>query len=166
MKPVTVEDMLSARDRRVERQRAFLARRRVPLIYLTLNIPGPDKLPRNAEAGFALAVRQVEETLGEKGWPLLESWREAARTGCEACWAVDGPAERIKEAMTALEEATPFGRLLDLDVLDSSGEKLARETPRRCLLCPKPAQVCARSRAHSVEELLERIEAILEEALS
>lgn len=79
---------------------------------------------------------------------------------------MDGPAERIKKAMTALEEATPFGRLLDLDVLELSGEKLARKAPRQCLLCQKPAQVCARSRAHSVEELLERVEAILEEALS
>lgn len=165
MKPVTVEDMLAARDRRVERQRDFLARYQTPLIYLTLNIPGPDKLPRNAEAGFALACSQVEEALREKGWPLLGRWSETAKTGCEACWAVDGPAKTVKEAMTALEEATPFGRLLDLDVLDLSGEKLARAIPRRCLLCRRPAQVCARSRAHSVEELLERVEVILEEAL-
>ena len=166
MTPVTVEDMLAARDRRVERQRDFLAKYQTPLLYLTLNIPGPDKLPRNAEAGFALACHQVEEALQKKGWPCLGRWAETAKTGCEACWVVDGPAEAVKEAMTALEEATPFGRLLDLDVLDRSGEKLARAVPRRCLLCQKPAQVCARSRAHSVEALLARVEAILEEALS
>lgn len=166
MSPVTVEDMLSARDRRVERQRAFLAQYRVPLIYLTLNIPGPDKLPPHAQEAFSLACRQVEKTLGERGWPLLGRWAEVPRTGCEACWAVDGPAGRVKEAMTALEEASPLGRLLDLDVLDRSGTKLARGSPRRCLLCRKPAQVCARNRTHSVEELLEKIEAIFEEALS
>lgn len=165
MTPVTLEEMLEARDRRVERQRAFLAKYQVPLVYLTLNIPGPDKLPPNAQAAFSLACRQVESALGEKGWPILGSWQETPKTGCEACWAVDGPAVLIKTAMTGLEEATPFGRLLDLDVMDPSGKKLSRDLPRRCLLCSHPAQVCARSRTHSVEQLMERIGIILEEAL-
>ena len=73
MTPVTLEEMLEARDRRVERQRAFLAKYQVPLVYLTLNIPGPDKLPPNAQAAFSLACRQVESALGEKGWPILGS---------------------------------------------------------------------------------------------
>lgn len=156
---------MAARDRRVERQQVFLKNHPVPLIYLTLNIPGPDKLLPKVEKGFSLACRQVEETLAKNGWTVPAFWSKVARTGCEACWSVDGPAAQIKVEMTRLEEAAPFGRLLDLDVLSPSGEKLARETPRRCLLCQRPAQVCARSRAHSVEELLERIEAILEETL-
>lgn len=166
MTPVTVEEMLAARDRRAGRQRAFLAKYQVPLVYLTFNIPGPDKLPRNLEAAFPLACRQVEAALREHGWPVSGAWSETARTGCEACWAVDGPAAPIKAAMTAIEEGAPFGRLLDLDVLDASGKKLSRELPRRCILCRRPAQLCARSRAHSVEQLLEAIGTILEEALS
>ena len=59
MTPVTVEEMLAARDRRAGRQRAFLAKYQVPLVYLTFNIPGPDKLPRNLEAAFPLACRRA-----------------------------------------------------------------------------------------------------------
>lgn len=33
--------------------------------------------------------------------------------------------------------------------------------PRRCLLCGEQAQVCARSRRHSVEDLTERISKML-----
>lgn len=157
--------MLAARDRRVERQQAFLKNSPIPLVYLTLNIPGPDKLPPRVEEAFALTRRRVEETLAKHGWAVPASWSETAPTGCEACWSVEGPVAQIKREMTRLEEATPLGRLLDLDVFSPSGEKLSRETPRRCLLCQRPAQVCARSRAHSVAELMEKIQTILEEAL-
>ena len=65
--------------------------------------------------------------------------------------------------MVQLEDADDLGRLLDLDVLTAPDVKLSRPVPRTCLLCGRQAQLCARSRAHSVEELSTRVRAILSE---
>ena len=65
--------------------------------------------------------------------------------------------------MTRLEDEDDLGRLLDLDGLTAEGRKLSRPTPRTCLLCSRQAQLCARSRTHTVEELSERVRAILME---
>ena len=75
--------------------------------------------------------------------------------------AFRGNARLVKEKMTALEESRPLGRLFDIDILDANGEKLSRPIPRRCLICDEQAQVCARSRRHSVEELMAKIEEML-----
>ena len=46
---VTLEEMLAARDTRAARQSALLARFGCPLLCLTMNIPGPVKVPEGAE---------------------------------------------------------------------------------------------------------------------
>ena len=70
-------------------------------------------------------------------------------------------AVKIKKLMTTMEETHILGRLFDIDVLDANGQKLSRDMPRRCLLCDKQAQICARSRRHSVSELTAKIAAML-----
>ena len=64
-----------------------------------------------------------------------------------------------------LEEASPLGRLFDLDVSDETGRTLSRSADRRCLLCSNSARVCGRSRTHSVQQLQEKTESILREAV-
>ena len=51
-RPVTVADMLDARDRRAERQKRFLETSPV-LICLTMNIPGFDGNSRGVPGGCA-----------------------------------------------------------------------------------------------------------------
>ena len=79
-------------------------------------------------------------------------------TGSEAILVVDAPASQVKELTWQLEEGTPLGRLYDMDVLSPDGEKLQRQTPRRCLICGEAAAGCARSRTHSVPQLQKRTE--------
>ena len=62
-----------------------------------------------------------------------------------------------------------MGRLFDMDVLCPDGKKVDRQElgreGRKCLICGGPAQVCARSRAHTVSELQEKTWEILCQAL-
>lgn len=163
MEPVTLEEMLSARERRAERQRALLEAFGAPLVCLTMNIPGPVKLLPGVEAGFRLALGRVDAAVSA---PVLYRETLVEKTGCEAYYAVDADPAVLKARMTALEDADDFGRLLDLDVLDADGEKRSRPAPRKCLLCQRQAQACARSRTHPVAEMTARVEAILAEALA
>lgn len=149
-RPVTVADMLDARDRRAERQKRFLETSPV-LICLTMNIPGPIKASAEILAAFREGVRRVQSAVGAR--PILYE----AFTGPEAYVPLNADAEAVKREMCRIEDEEPLGRLFDLDVLTGNGEKHGRSalgfSPRSCLLCGKPAFACARSRAHSVSDL-------------
>lgn len=149
-RPVTVADMLDARDRRAERQKRFLETSPV-LICLTMNIPGSIKASTEILAAFREGVRRVQSAVGAR--PILYE----AFTGPEAYVPLNADAEAVKREMCRIEDEEPLGRLFDLDVLTGNGEKHGRSalgfSPRSCLLCGKPAFECARSRAHSVSEL-------------
>ena len=149
-RPVTVADMLDARDRRAERQKRFLETSPV-LICLTMNIPGSIKTSPEILAAFREGVRRVQSAVGAR--PILYE----AFTGPEAYVPLNADAEVVKQEMCRIEDEEPLGRLFDLDVLTGNGEKHGRLalgfSPRSCLLCGKPAFACARSRAHSVSEL-------------
>ena len=82
-------------------------------------------------------------------------------TGCEGYLSVPLPAYEIKKICTKIEEATPLGRLFDMDVIDVNGEKLQRATERACLICGKPGRACASRRLHTVKDLQAATEQIL-----
>ncbi|MBQ9526177.1 MAG: citrate lyase holo-[Fretibacterium sp.] len=51
-----------------------------------------------------------------------------------------------------------------MDVIEADGAKLARPTFRRCMVCGRQAQECARARAHPVSELQAAVERLLSQA--
>ena len=164
--PVELPDMLMAREARAAAQQDFQkAHPGCTLLSFGLNIPGPVKTNDDLRRLFADGLHAIEERLHEGGWTILEQREHHAPTGDECLIAIEGKPAAIKGAMTELEEQHPLGRLFDIDVLDAAGHKLSRPTPRRCLLCSEQAQVCARSRRHSVEDLTSRIQEMLLEYL-
>jgi len=151
-------ELLEAKEQRVKRQQTMLAAHGLPLISFSMNIPGPVKRTPLIELAFDHALSQLPEAVE------MTVLRE--RTGCEAILCCDIPAEELKTLCLRLEECSPVGRLYDLDVLTPEGEKLSREVPRTCLICGKPAFPCARSRAHSLEELDAAVQKLLEDFAS
>lgn len=166
MEHVTVSMMLSARDERAAHQQAWLQKYKRPLISFTMNIPGPQKNGSLIEEAFRIGMKRVENTLFAHCIPVLERTEKHAATGPEALWAVEADAGELKKYMCALEEADPLGRMLDLDVIDENGEHLSRGTERACILCGGPVRTCARSRAHSAEELFLRVTTLLHASLA
>ena len=59
--------------------------------------------------------------------------------------------------MCDIEDTHPLGRIFDIDVIDTDGTKLSRDSFRKCILCDCQAQECARSRRHSVDEMFQAI---------
>ena len=163
---VEVEDMLRARDGRVLAQRKLLERYHKPLLFFTMNIPGPRKVSPLVRIGFEEGVRRVELALDEASVPVLFTKVIAYKTGYEKYYVLDGDVKKIKAITSALENADRLGRLFDMDVLDVDGRKLSRQElglpGRTCLVCGEPAQVCARSRKHSVPVLVRNVLRILE----
>ena len=162
---VSLPEMLDARERRANRQRELLGEYRKPLISFTMNIAGPIKDSPLIRRGFDMGLRDLEQVLAVDRIPVLHKETIREYTGSEAILVVDAPARQVKKLTWFLEENTPLGRLYDMDVLSPDGEKLQRQTPRRCLICGEVAQICARSRTHSVAQLQEKTREILTQAV-
>ena len=165
METVTLFDILAARDHRAQQQQQLLAQFGRPLICFTMNIAGPVKTSPLILQAFRLGLQRLEQQLLRGKFPVLHREIAEAATGPEAIFVVNGPAAALKELTVDREEADPMGRLLDLDVLDRDGRKLDRPQERGCLICGAPGRNCARSRAHSVEQLQAKTTEILTDAL-
>lgn len=160
--PVTVQDMLRARDERAARQADFLNRYGVAVVSFTMNVAGEIKVDGEIRRAFDEGVRCIRRELARMHAPVLADFVHAPFTGCEALWAVDAAPELLKKHMQLIEESCPLGRLFDIDVIDAKGQHLSREQERSCLICGGPVRACARSRAHSVQQLSQRTHEIIE----
>ncbi|MCH8612734.1 citrate lyase holo-[acyl-carrier protein] synthase [Arsenicicoccus dermatophilus] len=159
-----LQAILDARDARATRRREL--QRRHPagtVVVVTLVIPGPDKDgPGWCDLGEE-AVGSVLRLCARRGWALDARESVDAATGPETVLVVRAEPSELKSALVELEDSHPWGRLWDLDV--HVGEMpLSRAAlgahPRRCLVCPRPAHACARSRAHPLTEVLAAVEVI------
>lgn len=158
---VTIADMMTRRDQRVEEQQFFLSKYTSPVISFCLNIPGPIKTTADLRRLFDDGLDAIIKLLSSNNFPVLDRIEIHASTGDEAVLSVQSSAVELKKIMSEIEESHPLGRLFDIDVIDINGEKLSRNTYRKCLICDKQAQECARSRTHSVEEMQNKIEELL-----
>ena len=118
---VSLVQMLDARERRVQHQQALLAQYHKPLICFTMNICGPVKDSPLIRRGFARGRQLLrQQFLRAKLVPLREdAIREV--TGCEAFYVLDADPLTIKKFTTDIEDATPLGRLFDMDVIRPEG---------------------------------------------
>lgn len=153
MRKVEVEDMLAARDRRVEIQNKMLEEggSECCLACLTLNIAGEIKRTPMTRMLFDRGVSEFEAL----GFVVKESMLIDEFTGSEAFWLVKEDGARVKKCLEDVEDSFPAARLFDFDVLIADGAKLSRRESRRCLICDRPAAECARSRAHGLDQIKE-----------
>lgn len=163
---VTLQQMLEAREERAQRQHDILAQHHLPLVSYSMNIAGPVKNSEMIRRGFRVGKRMLEGLL-----PLFHARIVAAEeidtvTGCEGIYAIDGiGSQKLKELTCRIEDETSHGRLFDMDVITTDGEKLDRPEDRKCLICDKPAKFCARTRIHSMAELQTATEMLLKKSL-
>lgn len=160
-RPVSVQDVLAARDERAARQQRFLTEHAAPLISFTMNIAGAIKHTPEIERAFREGILLVRRQLERMDAPIVACEEQVAFTGCEALFAVQADAAELKKHMCMIEDTHPLGRLFDLDVIAADGTHLTRAVERTCLICGAPVRACARSRAHSAEELFQKAQQMI-----
>ena len=151
MRGLTLQEVLDAREARAAAQYRLLRKHRQPLLCLTMNIAGPVKRWGTVDLAFRTAEEELDRRLAGR---VAEKAVTDAATGLECIWVCDLPAPELKALAMELETARPAGRLYDLDVIGTDGNKLSRPPPRTCLVCGGPASPCARSRAHGLDAIL------------
>lgn len=165
---VSLMEMLEAREKRAWRQRELLGGGQT-MVCFTMNIAGPIKNSPLIGSGYDLGKRLLLGQLDVAGVAVSDFEEVREKTGNECILLVDAEPLAVKAITAELEDCAPIGRLFDMDVLRPDGSKVERQElglpGRRCLLCGESAQVCARSRKHSVEELQAKTREILREAM-
>ncbi|MBQ7155160.1 MAG: citrate lyase holo-[Synergistaceae bacterium] len=160
---ITLTQMLARREARSRQQQTFLQTHRSPLVSFSMNIPGPIKTNPQIRKAFMLGRNLLFRQLNDAGAQILADSEIHEDTGDELLLAVGNiEPSKLKDIAVQIEEISPFGRLYDIDVLDAEGQKLSRPNFRKCLICDKQAQDCARSRTHSVKEMQNAIDILLE----
>lgn len=156
-----LQELLLAREKRAAHQKELLEEYNSNLICFTMNIPGPVKKDPLITEGFQLGHQVLKAQFPQ----ILYEEQRLLDTGCEGYYILPGRGKDIKSLCIQIEEQHPLGRLLDLDVITSSGEKLSRPHPRSCFLCGEDARICRRSGKHSIESLIQRTRDLLQEAV-
>ena len=124
---VSLIQMLDARERRVWHQQELLGAYGKPLVCFTMNIAGPVKDSPLIRRGFARGRQLLERQFLRCGIKPLKIDLSKAVTGPEAFYVLDAEPLTIKKLTTLVEDASPLGRLFDMDVLRPDGKKVDRE---------------------------------------
>ncbi|SFT67404.1 holo-ACP synthase [Kosakonia arachidis] len=155
--PISLEQLLIAREARSYQQQLWLNRWGHTLISTTLVWPGEVKDTPESRAVMAAANDALTALITANGWEIIRHNARQFVTGPESFWSVNAPASQVKKATIRLEESHPLGRLWDIDVFCPDSGLLSRksvgEDKRRCFLCDEPAHVCSRMRRHPLHTL-------------
>lgn len=160
--------MLQAREDRW-RHRLYLSQQHQSnILSITLCLP---LRYRSSPACKALFYRLCQEIMGcleEAGFSPLALPPCDGADGPAFFAAVAGSPQEIKRHCIYLEDSLKLGRMLDIDLSDSSGNPLGRSDlglpPRRCFVCSAPAAVCVSRKLHSPAEIDEAVQALLHQA--
>ena len=163
-KQVELEEMLLARENRVNKYAALVREYGCTVVLFTMNVPGPIKASAEIFTGFRAGFQALLHLFNQQNIRVLHSEIDQITTGPEGYIAMDADAERVKLLCIQLEEQTLMGRLYDIDVHSPYGT-ISREDigiePRKCLICGRAARQCSRSRRHTVGELTKTVSGIL-----
>ena len=155
--------VLAARDAREALVGRVLAcaRGEAAVIWMSAGVPGADKQPPGIDRVFERAATvvgasAVNAEVAAAGADVLGPYRAVVASGDPT---------RLKRSMVDLEGTLHAGRLLDLDVYDSSGRLVDRASlglpQRTCLACAEPARACIRRATHSPETLASAVAELL-----
>ncbi|MHA0913499.1 citrate lyase holo-[acyl-carrier protein] synthase [Kosakonia cowanii] len=162
---VSLEALLAAKENRAARQAEWLRHYQQPIISLTLVTPGAVKDTMRYRNTMGVALQACDQMLWQHGWQTLDRQVLWLPTGAEAMWCVAHPAAEIKAQCIELEQTHPLGRLWDFDIFCPQNGQVGRHSldrsTRRCLVCDEPAHSCARSRRHPLDEVVNRVEGLI-----
>lgn len=161
---ITLDQLLASREERASFQKELL--KSYPgktLVCLTVIMPG--KVKRNLQS-LVVAQAAVTAMVSAFGDTVRKLVLRDRQTGYEAYMVTTLSNEEAKQKTCSIEDTHPLGRLFDLDVIDTEGVPVSRESigqsPRKCLICDNEARYCMRNRTHTLNELSAKIDEMIE----
>ncbi|WP_138204854.1 citrate lyase holo-[acyl-carrier protein] synthase [Haloimpatiens lingqiaonensis] len=182
----SAEDILDAREKRVDRQKQILDKYLNTLIVVRANYPGLNKdntltreivnvLKNELIKVFNVGslydctnIKSQETAIIEKSSEnILFKQLEFTPEGPIFFMVVNKNIVDVKKLCITIEEKHPLGRFVDIDVYNEKGQGISRRelglSSRKCFICNEDAHLCVRSRRHSQKEIVDFIEKSFEE---
>ena len=148
------EDILLAREDRVNLQIKILKEYRVPLLVHRVNYPGLYRNNNTTEGISSIIEIEICKVLSSK---IISEYIQNTAEGPICIFSLNEDKYKIKSVVMEIEEKHELGRFVDLDVYDEDGLSMSRlqmdKPKRKCYLCENDAVYCIRSRNHSEEEI-------------
>jgi triphosphoribosyl-dephospho-CoA synthase len=161
--PAVGLDFLEARDARQQQLHHLLseAGNAASIVMISANIPGEEKHRPGVSRLLRGALASLQKTIG-----LNVQVSRKDVLGPYYLGSSNIPPLEAKRIAVAIESETSSARLLDVDVYCPDGSQVDRVRlglpPRPCLVCDEPARECILLRRHSQQELLQRVDSLLE----
>lgn len=158
--------ILVAREQRMIKENQLISQYGTTLIVFSLNLPGDMPVTQTVKGLHAYGMRQLMSSI--KPYENRIEHVEVCEDGLGpiAYIGIDFSEMQTKMLAVELEERDMYGRLFDIDVIQSNGAHMSRTAlnhrPRPCFLCDEDASLCRRKGAHSKEEINTYIEQLLE----
>jgi holo-ACP synthase / triphosphoribosyl-dephospho-CoA synthase len=152
-----MNEILTAREKRQELRKGT----GFSTITFNLNIPGYPKKTELIERAFNLVSKEIKEYLS-----FYIKAKSVANMQDEAGFylnvkTAEKDLKSIKKLVAAFEKVHPIGRLIDIDVYASNGERISSENSKECLLCSSSVWQCIKEGKHSQEELRAKVDELL-----
>lgn len=161
--------ILNARESRARQKLDLVRKTGLSVISAGLNTPGWPRLTRRNVHALHHGLNMLADGLSRAGIPVGHVDAHYTVAGPFVFLAVNAPAPAVKAVCLSIEESGSFGRVLDLDVVDSSGCSVSRSDlnrpGRRCFLCDRPAFECSRARSHSSGQIEAWVEGAIQAAI-
>lgn len=151
------KNILVTRDQRMAKEKQLLNDYDTTLIVFSLNLPGGTVITDTIAELHSYGMRQLVASIApyEKRVEHIEVSEDPLGPISYIC--LDVSWEKVKSIAIDIEERDMYGRLFDIDVIQSTGQHIGRKdlnhAPRRCFICDEEATICRRSGAHTLDEL-------------
>lgn len=154
--------ILEDREKRYNNILNLSCRYDLPVVCGKLNYPGNDKNTIEANKAFEILLKIIKEKFSTKTVCFKEL---CGFDGRSVLAVVNMLPEKIKKIAVDIESGCELGRIFDIDVYLKDGNSIGREMidepSRRCIICGGDARICVRSGRHSLDEILNRINEII-----
>ncbi len=162
---VTLQDILSLKEERSEKQKELLLKFSSPVVCFSLNIVSNIKVFAQSVRTFNEGVNLFKYRCIASDIKILHLETVENNAGFTGYFIIDATAIQIKKITCNIELNSSIGRLFDFDVIDVDGRKLTRTElgypERKCLICDENAFLCSRAQKHSTADVFNKSIAIM-----
>ncbi|MPQ43817.1 citrate lyase holo-[acyl-carrier protein] synthase [Clostridium tarantellae] len=162
-----LEEILKGKEERVELQKKLIYKYNKTLVSFSLNIPGLYKVKNKYLIIFNAGIEALIKEAKKQKLEILDIKENITKAGFDGFLVVNADAYTVKKMTIFIEENHSLGRLFDLDVFDNNFNQISRTKfgvgKRKCLICDNEANVCRRESNHLLEEVLNKINILINE---
>ncbi|WP_156285944.1 citrate lyase holo-[acyl-carrier protein] synthase [Oceanivirga salmonicida] len=156
---MTLEKFLQDKENRIIYQSKLMKKYNKTLFTLKCNFPGEEKNTILSNNIVLFFHKEIMETLGKE---IIYSEKYVNLEGITYIYISNLEKKELKNIAVSLESEHEIGRLVDIDVYETSIKSISRKDlnleARKCYVCSEIAKYCSRSKKHKLEELIEHIE--------